>query len=188
MKSSIFIVLMGLLVSHASHAQKNYGVGWEQPDGPGRGGPPQRRGDGMVEYLDDLFVSTPQTCNLTHVKIMVTGDNVRVEDLDVLYGNGEMDDISVRERFAENSQSRYARLEAGRRGVRCVDGFSVEARSDYDHDRAAVTMVGLQLQRNGDYSEVILGTAYIREFKRRRDDFRRGRGRGGWDHGPGGRP
>ncbi len=178
------LAVFGFLVSGHAMAQKNYGPGWQQP---GQGGPPHRRGDGFSELGDNIFVESPRVCDVTHVKIIVTGDNIQVNDLRVLYGNGVLDDVEVRERFQENSQSHYKKLRLFQRGQgRCIEGFTIDATGDRDSDAAFVTMYALQGIQNGHYAEIKLGSAYIKDLRRRRDEHRRGRGQ--WPPGRPGRP
>lgn len=99
-------------------------------------------------------------CGISHVRLHVQGDNLRIDDFDVMFENGSTQDIPVRKRFRQGSYTEWKDL-SGRK--RCIQAFSVRARPDLDFHNARVTMYGLK-QVNGRVYEVRLGTAKIRDF------------------------
>lgn len=144
------------------------------------------------ELLDQMI------CDLTHIKLVVTGDNATINDFDVVFGNNSTVNVPVRLRYEENSQTLWKSLDAN---ARCVKGYDIDASSDRDGDRAQVEVWGLQKvkTRRGGYTsefrEVLLDTINLRENRGRRrhdGDWQPGRpgrgdGRGDGD-GRGGHP
>src|SRR5687767_6943152 len=51
-----------------------------------------------------------QVCGVTQVRILVQGDNVEINDLDVLFGDESTQDIRVRRSFAPGQVSRWVDL------------------------------------------------------------------------------
>jgi hypothetical protein len=146
---------------------------------------PQPRPENRRLYLDRSYQNLRMSeCNLTYIKLIVRGDNVRIENLDVLsqasdaYGlTGVFNqDVQVREHIAEGSQTHWKRLTVPpsySRGSRCVIGIDLDARSDRDGDRALIEVVGLQPTINGDLREVLLDTISVREHRMGRERHRR---------------
>lgn len=107
-----------------------------------------------------VFVNTPRICNLTNVRLHIRGDNLLIQDFKVLFGNGDIQDIPTRERFAQNSYTNWKDLQGGQR---CIEGFAVKARPDRDFDNARVVLQGLQ-QLGWRQNVVVLGSALVRDF------------------------
>ena len=78
-----------------------------------------------------------EVCGVTEVRIHVEGDNLTINDLDLLFGDGSIQDIRLRNNFAPGQVSRWIRL-AG--GPRCVKGLFIDASGDNDRRNAAVTL------------------------------------------------
>ena len=78
-----------------------------------------------------------EVCGVTAVRIHVQGDNLRINDLDVLFGNGATEDIRVRNNFLPDQTSRWIRLQGG---PRCIKGLFIDAEGDNDRHNATVTL------------------------------------------------
>lgn len=55
------------------------------------------------------------------IKLRVTGNDVRIDDLDVTYGNGMHDDIAVRRLIRQGGETRAIDLRFNNRFIRHVD-------------------------------------------------------------------
>lgn len=135
----------------------------------GGGGIEFRTGDdGFVSWNDDLYVPTDRQCNLIGVYVGVEGEGVEINDLDVVFGNGDTQDIRVRQYFQEGSYSRVKYLDGGKR---CIMGFKIDANtlSRWRGSRAWVTLYAQQLKPNGRIREVRLGTVRIADYFDRRE-------------------
>ena len=108
-----------------------------------------------------IYVSTPRVCGISAIKVQVTGDSLRMRDFDILFGNGETQDIPMREMFRKNSESVWKDVNGQER---CIVGFSVKADSDLDFRNARVTLIGLQRWGWASH-QVNLGSALIRDFQ-----------------------
>ncbi len=106
------------------------------------------------------YVNTPRICDLSTVRLHVTGDNLLIQDFDILFGNGDIQDIPTRDRFARNSYTNWKDLD-GRR--RFIEGFRVRARPDRDWNNARVTLQAVQHVGWGE-NLVNVGTALVRDF------------------------
>ena len=78
-----------------------------------------------------------EVCGVTEVRIHVQGDNLRINDLDVLFGNGATQDIPLRSNFSPDRTSRWVRLDGG---PRCIKGLFIDAEGDNDRHNATVTL------------------------------------------------
>jgi hypothetical protein len=87
-----------------------------------------------IEYKD-----VPNACNIHHVRLLVTNDNARIEYVAVRFGNGEFQNINVRENFAINSWSAWKDLNGGNR---CISAFMVFGRSGAHPRDALVHLIG----------------------------------------------
>ncbi|MCB0392476.1 MAG: hypothetical protein KDD58_14395 [Bdellovibrionales bacterium] len=131
-------------------------------NGFGRHGDRYDNGRRSYELLDKL------ECGLTHIKIVVVGDNATITDFDVMFGNNSTQDVTIREYFREGSETLWKDLSAG---VRCIKGLDIDATSDRDYDRAFLQVWGLKKigKANSDYQEVLLDTINVKEnYERRR--------------------
>lgn len=124
--------------------------------------------DGFVSWNDDLYVPTRRECNLIGVYVGVEGDAVEINDLDVVFGNGREQDVSVRQFFRPGSYSRAKSLNGGKR---CIVGFKLDANtlSRARGSRAWVTLYGQQVRPNGRIREVKLGSVRIADYFNRRE-------------------
>lgn len=134
--------------------------------------------DGFVSWNEDLYVPTRRECNLRSVYIGVRGGDVEINDLDVVFGNGEMQDIRVRQYFREGS---YSNEKALRGGKRCLVGFKIDAKtlSRWRGSRARVTLYAEQVRPNGRVREVELGSVRVDDYFNRREWHGRWGGRDG---------
>ena len=78
-----------------------------------------------------------EVCGVTEVRIYVQGDNLRINDLDVMFGDGATQDIRLRNKFSPGQTSRWIRLN---RGPRCIKGLFLDADGDKDRHNATVTL------------------------------------------------
>lgn len=129
-------------------------------------------GETMLENRADgdfIKVRGGQECGLTHFKIGVRGDGAVIKDLRVVFGNGDVQDISVRERFQPGTDSRWVDLQGDKR---CITGVFVFGHSfsrtprmskviffglkqkDYDQDPRRV-LLGRVVLANGPDSDVV---------------------------------
>lgn len=135
----------------------------------GGGGIEFRAGDdGFVSWNDDLYVPTGRECNLVGVYVGVRGGDVEINDLDVVFGNGESQDIRVRQYFEDGG---YSNVKALRGGKRCIMGFKIdaEALNRWRSSRARVTLYAQQVRPNGRIREIELGTVRISDYFNRRE-------------------
>jgi len=65
-------------------------------------------------------------CGFTKVRMTVLGDSLTVKKLFIVYGNGEVDELQVRERFDRGQSSRWIDLSGN---ARCIEGVFMEAAS-----------------------------------------------------------
>ena len=103
-----------------------------------------------------------EVCGVTDVRIVVQGDNLTINDIDVLFGSGATQDINVGSSFAPGQASRWVRLKGG---ARCIQGFFLDAAGDADRRNATVTLQAVMPQYNQavNISEPIR----VRDFGRR---------------------
>lgn len=159
MKSLIASVLLSVLVPLTASAIPLF-------PGPGVPDIPFLHFDDSQIFRDNgrVYIRTPEVCKLTHVLVHVTGDDVRIDDLDVMYARGERQDIGVRETFREGSFSRWKRLSGD--GTRCIVAFSIKASSRLNFRDARVHLYGLQQSRWGGTQEVKIGSVRVRDLPR----------------------
>lgn len=157
--------------------------GFGRPGRPGMGGPRERRnwnrdGRGFVDFNGKKYVYFNQEVCGTDIRVKVYGDSVMIADIDLILDNGISRDVSRHpQRLQENQSTDWVNLGY----MTCIDGFSVDARSeaDFDKDDAYIQLIVWD-GRNENYTDEII----------RIKDFNVHRGmRGGqrWDgRGPGG--
>lgn len=80
----------------------------------------------LSNRLDGDYIRLNNACNLTAFQIGVRGDAAEIYDLKVVFGNGDVQDIAVREHFMPGSDSRFIDLEGD---TRCIQGVYVYGRS-----------------------------------------------------------
>lgn len=166
MKALIYGMIVSMLVPLAAGA--------DQMDWRGRGGWQPGRGSVIDDVQLDLpadqfyfgngntkYVTIRRVCDVSHIRIIVTGDNIRINDFDILFGNGQTQDIPLREKFRRDSTSAWKDL---RGQVRCIQGFSVRATPDFDWNNARIHVIGLQ-QTGWGPRQVELGSIKIRDFQ-----------------------
>lgn len=95
----------------------------------------------------------------TAIRLSAQGNDVLIEDLKVVYANGQPDDIRVREELRENAETRPLDLQ-GR--DRAIDHIELTLRRDFKgrgHGRATVCVSGFQAEgpRRGDVVEARRG-------------------------------
>lgn len=105
---------------------------------------------------DFIAVEGGQVCGLSAFKIAIRGDDARIRDLKVLFGNGQMQDIPVRLNFARGTDSRWVDL-AG--DTRCIKGIYVNGKSRTRTPRETrVVFFGVKRDyRDPDFRAVKLG-------------------------------
>jgi len=139
--------------------------------GPGYGGGPYGRYDdqrqpqyGWSEAHGKRYVNIgAEVCGVRQVRILVQGDNVNINDLDVLFGNNATQDIRVRTSFSPGQASRWIDLPGDER---CIKGFFLDASGDRDRHNATVTLQAVMAQY--DYAVNISEPVLIRDFRRYR--------------------
>ncbi len=181
------LCLSASLSAKAAEVEFKFGPDRDRRNGPNveigidlkNGGIEFRRGDdGFVPWNNDLYVPTARECNLKSVYIGVRGGDVEINDLDVVFGNGERQDIRVREYFREGS---YSNEKALRGGKRCIVGFKIDANTlnRWRGSRARVTLYAEQVGRHGRVRDIELGSVRIDEYFNRREWHGRWGGRDG---------
>ena len=74
-----------------------------------------------LEYKDVRNV-----CGLRKVRLFVTNDHAHIDFVSIRFGNGEFQQINVREHFARDSWSNWKDLNGN---TRCISAFMVLGRS-----------------------------------------------------------
>lgn len=121
---------------------------------------------GYVDFNNRKFAYFSQDyCGITHVRVQVYGDNLIVSDINILLENGRSQDVSYGTQMIYSGQSSpWVALNY----PSCIDGFTVEARSeaDFDNDDSYVQLIG-----HDGYQEVYMDNVIrVRDF-----NFYRGR-------------
>ncbi len=100
----------------------------------GRTNPPPRfneRGR-FFEYDGRQFINVPDTCNANYVRFQVHGDNLIINSLEVLFGNGETQQLAFRGGlYSPEHPQQWIDLKGNNR---CIMGFFLDAYSDGDMD------------------------------------------------------
>jgi hypothetical protein len=123
---------------------RGYGYGYGQSDRRYDDQQPPRYG--YSEAYGRRYVNIgAEVCGVTDVRIVVQGDNVNINDIDVLFGSGATQDISVRTSFSPGQASRWVPLKGG---PRCIQGFFLDAAGDADRRNATVTLQAVTAQYN----------------------------------------
>lgn len=108
----------------------------------------RERGNDHAELIGTVRLSegselehkdVPNVCGVHHVRLLVTNDNAHIEYVAVRFGNGEFQNINVREDFARDSWSAWKDLNGGNR---CISAFMVFGRSGAHPRDAFVHLVG----------------------------------------------
>ena len=92
------------------------------------------------------------------------GDNLTIDDLDVLFGDGTTQDMRLRNSFMRGQTSRWIRLNGG---ARCVKGLYLEARGDNDRNNATVTLQAT-IPDQYNYAVNISEPILVRDYNARR--------------------
>ncbi|HEY8278204.1 MAG TPA: hypothetical protein VIH99_01185 [Bdellovibrionota bacterium] len=104
-----------------------------------------RLGETYLENRNDpdfIRVDSNEGCGVTKFKMVVKGDGAQINDLKVVFGNNEIQDIQVRDRFEAGSESQWKDLNGG---SRCIKGIYVNGRSFRNRPRESkVVFVGLK--------------------------------------------
>jgi hypothetical protein len=168
MKALVYSLIVSMLVPLAASADQGWrGQGQWQPN---RGGGRDIINDIGMELPPDQFYfgnnkrkyrTIRRVCDISHIRLIITGDNIRIQDFDLLFGNGDTQDIPMRARFKKDSTTVWKDL---RGGTRCVQGFSIAATPDFDWDNAVVHVIGLQ-QTGWGPRQLQLGSIKIRDFQ-----------------------
>lgn len=103
-------------------------------------------------------------CGVTEVRIHVQRDNLKINDLDVLFGDGSTQDIRLRNNVAPGQASRWIRLI---NGPRCIKGLFINAEGDKDRNNATVTLQA-RIPAEYNYPINISEPILIRDYNYRR--------------------
>lgn len=101
---------------------------------------------------DFIPVRGGRACNLSAFQIGIRGDAAEIRDLRVIFGNGRMQDMPVRQRFRAGENSRWIDL---RGDDRCIQGVYVFGRSRTGTPRQ--TRVVLRGRQDNADPAVLLG-------------------------------
>ena len=153
MKKFALLALCGLLSVSALAQDRGQGDDRRQPR------------HGFSDMHGKRYVNIgAEVCGVTEVRIHVEGDNLRINDFDVLFGDGATQDIRLRNNFLPGQVSRWVRLDGG---PRCIKGLFLDAEGDRDRQNATVTLqarIPTQYNYPVNISEPIL----VRDFRRGR--------------------
>lgn len=119
------------------------------------------------------------------IRLEALGNDVNIDRLRVVYGNGKKDEIRVRSEIRENTQTRALDLAGGKRLINRIELVSSRGYQGRGRGRAKVCISGLEVaakrpaQRQGGW--VQLGCQTVNFAQRRdRDSIKVGRGEGGF--------
>lgn len=101
---------------------------------------------------DFIPVRGGKACGLSAFQIGIRGDGAQIHDLRVIFGNGQMQDMPVRQQFRAGDNSRWIDL---RGDERCLQGVYVFGRSRSGNPRQ--TRVVLRGLKNESDPAVLLG-------------------------------
>ena len=149
MKKLALLAVCGVLAAPAFAQDRGYGYGRQNRDVYSDDSRQPRYG-----YSDSRgrrYVNIgAEVCGVTEVRIVVQRDALRINDLDVMFGDGETQDIRLRMNFSPGQTSRWVRLQ---NGPRCIRGLYIDAEGDNNNrNRATVT---LQARIPTEYSTAI---------------------------------
>lgn len=85
------------------------------------------------------FKDVQNVCGLRKIRLFVTNDNAHIEYVAVRFGNGEYQNINVREHFARDSWSNWKDLKGN---TRCVSAFMVYGHSGSHPRDAQIHLIG----------------------------------------------
>lgn len=103
-------------------------------------------GQARIDNWQGSDMVTVSKCGITHIQMQVIGNDLRVENLNVQYGNGRWDRLNVRERFNKGSSSRWIDLNAG---ARCVSRIYIDAQTNNGFRPSKINFYGLRNGNNG---------------------------------------
>lgn len=105
---------------------------------------------------DYIQVQGGAVCGLTHFQIAIRKDGALINDLKVVFGNNEVQDIQVRTRFEAGTESRWVDLDGNQR---CIKAVIVYGQSFQRTDQSAkVVLFGLKGGAAGNEDTILLGT------------------------------
>jgi hypothetical protein len=158
------ILALGALLCVPALAQ-DQGYGYGQYGREHRGNDDQRGPrHGYSEAHGKRYVNIgAEVCGVTEVRIVVRGDNLNINDVDVLFGNGATQNIPVRRSLSAGQASRWIRMSGG---ARCVKGLFLDATGDADRQNATVTLQA-RMPAQYDYTVNISEPILVRDFGRR---------------------
>jgi hypothetical protein len=97
----------------------------------------------VSDFGTSTWVAFPRTCGLSQVMVQVVRDQVHIDYLGVQFGNGQIQNIPLRQRFANGSTSAWKMLNLGAGGKgRCLQGMLLSAFGDGDYRNAVVRLYG----------------------------------------------
>ena len=102
----------------------------------------EKLGDRKVNYgldRDEIFVTASEG-KFTAIKIMVRRSGINLHKVAVHYGNGDVDDIEIRENIPGGGESRVINLEGNRRVIQKVV-FWYDTKN-FANDKAVVELWG----------------------------------------------
>lgn len=140
----------------------------------GRANPPPRYGErGRFFNFDGReFINVPDTCNANYVRFSVHGDSLVINSLQVLFENGETQQLAFRGGvYNENFRHDWIDLSGMNR---CIMGFYIDAYSiqDWDNQGSYVALfasvTNYDWNRRATTQEVSLGNIYIADWNSHR--------------------
>ncbi len=93
----------------------------------------------ISDFGTSKWVRFPRTCGLSRVMVQVVRDQVHINYLAVEFGNNQVQNIPLAERFANGRASQWKDLDGGNR---CLKGMLISAFGDGDYRNAVVRLYG----------------------------------------------
>jgi hypothetical protein len=135
----------------------------------GRTNPPPRYNERgrFFEYDGRQFINVPDTCNANYVRFEVHGDNLIINSLEVIFGNGETQQLAFRGGvYRPQHPQQWIDLKGSNR---CIMGFFLDAYSEGDMDLQG-SYIALYASVNEGWrsTNVFLENVYIADWNSHR--------------------
>lgn len=153
----LFVAALAALAFSAVDARAQEGARWEQ------------LGSKAVDFKADrdVITVTAREGRFDAIKLHVTGNSIEVLDVKVRFGNGESQDVQVREQLREGGETRVIDLERDDRVIQAIElVYRTQGRAR--EGRAEVKILGRHSQRGAAEDWVRLGEREV-AFRGERD-------------------